>query len=358
MNILFVTLEESGKKISVKILDELSIQKINHNYYTFGLDSNYASNIRDISNIKIKPLMGFLEIIKNIRYIYKLRSHLIFQIHKFDIRHIFFVDSFDFSKFFFKKFNKVKCSQIVGPSVFIWNKKKANYINNNFEKLFSIFLADKPYYDHNTYSYIGHPLSSNIVSRNLKFDSIKNIGIFLGSRDQEFFNNFKTISIFIDKYGSNFNFIFFTLPKYKKFIHDHYFQNANVEVNINDNNYYKNISNIDFAFACSGTVHLELSLTKIPHLIFYKTNFLNLFFFKIFIKIKFISLLNIFSNKEIVKEFINNDFNPKSINSYLCSINNKKKLNSLSNDLNLNIKINNINFFDIKPIIDYLKKFS
>ena len=358
MNILFVSLEESGKKISCKILDKLSLQNISHTYYTFGLDDNFSSNIIDINNIKIKPLMGFFEVIKNVRYIYKLRSHLISQVQKFNIEYIFFIDSFDFSKFFYNKFNKIKCSQIVGPSVFIWKKKKAKYINDNFDKLFSIFLADKQYYDPHIYSYIGHPLSSNIVNRNLKTHSIKNIGIFLGSRDQEFFNNFKVISNFINISSDNFNYIFFTLSKYKKFIDDHYSQNPKIKVIINDKNYYVNISKIDFALACSGTVHLELSLSKIPHLIFYKTNFLSALFFKIFIKIKFISLLNIFSGREIVKEFFHNDFNPKSINSYLKSVNNEKELNSLSNDLDDNIKINNINFFDLKPIFDHLKKFS
>jgi len=358
MNILFVSLEESGKKISSKILDKISQQNISHNYYTFGLDINFSSNISDINNMKIRPLMGFFEVIKNIRYIYNLRRHLISQVKKFNIEYIFFIDSFDFSRFFYNKFNKIKCSQIVGPSVFIWKKKKAKYINDNFDKLFSIFLADKQYYDPHIYSYIGHPLSSNIVSRNLKPKSIKNVGIFLGSRDQEIFNNFKIISSFISISSNDFNYIFFTLPKYKKFIEDHYSQNSKVQVIINDKNYYTNISKIDFALACSGTVHLELSLSKIPHLVFYNTNFINALFFKLFIKIKFISLLNIFSNKEIVREFFYNNFNSKSINSYLLSVNNENKLNSLSNDLDENIKINNINFFDLKPIFDHLKKFS
>ena len=128
MNILFVSLEESGKKISCKILEKLSLQNISHTYYTFGLDGNFSSNIIDINNIKIKPLMGFFEVIKNVRYIYKLRSHLISQVQKFNIEYIFFIDSFDFSKFFYNKFNKIKCSQIVGPSVFIWKKKKQNIL--------------------------------------------------------------------------------------------------------------------------------------------------------------------------------------------------------------------------------------
>ena len=358
MNILFVSREESGKKISTNILDSISQQNINHNYYTFGLDNNHSTNIKEINDIKIKPLMGFFEIIKNLSYIYNLRNHLISKVKEYDINYIFFIDSFDFSKFFYEKFNKIKCSQIVGPSVFIWKKSKALFINNNFEKLFSIFLADKKYYNSHIYSYIGHPLSQSIVTRNSKFTNINNIGIFLGSRDQEFFNNFKIISNFIKISSTQFNFSFFLLPKYKKFVEEYYIHNSRVKIIINDYNYYINMSKIDFALACSGTVHLELALSKIPHLIFYKTNFFNALIFKLFIKSDYISLLNIFSSKEIVKEFIQNNFNSNLINSYVNSINNKDDLNILSNELDLNVKINNINFFDSQPIIDYLKKFS
>ena len=46
--------------------------------------------------------------------------------------------------------------------------------------------------------------------------------------------------------------------------------------------YYINMSKLDFAFACSGTVHLELSFSKIPHFIFYKANWINFLIFIIF----------------------------------------------------------------------------
>lgn len=359
MNILFVSLEESGKKISNKILTDLSFENTNHVFYTFGLDGNFSSDIQEINNIKLKPLMGFFEVIKNFRYIFNLRNSLINQVKSHKINYIFFIDSFDFSKFFYNKYNKVKCSQIVGPSVFIWNKNKANYINQNFDKLFSIFLADKNYYNSNVYSYIGHPLSSHIVPKSSKLNKIKNIGIFLGSRDQEVFKNIIIIFRFINICSSKFKFFFFTLPKYKNLINSYLTKNnSEASIILNDKNYYYNLSKLDFALACSGTVHLELSLSRIPHLIFYKTNFLNAVLFKIFVKSNFISLLNIFSSKEIVKEFIQNNFNEISINSYINSINYESKLNDLSNDLQNNIIINNINHFDIRPIIDYLKKFS
>ena len=50
---------------------------------------------------------------------------------------------------------------------------------------------------------------------------------------------------------------------------------------LNDGKYYNNISKIDFAFACSGSVHLELSFSQITHFIFYIANWFNYLIFKI-----------------------------------------------------------------------------
>ena len=357
MNILFVALEESGKKISDKILKDLDNQNLKHNYYSFGLDQQATSKIKEVNEMKIKPIMGFFQVIVNLRYILNLRRYMISLVEKFNIDHIFFIDSFDYSRFFYKKFNKIKFSQIVGPSVFIWKKNKAKFINDNFENIFSIFLADRKYYKSNIYSYIGHPLSSNVVRKNTNIKSIKNVGIFLGSRDQEVFNNFKTISNFINN-SPNYNYFFFTLPKYESHISNYFIDNSKIHIHINDDDYYLNISKLDFAIACSGTVHLELSLSYIPHLIFYNTNFLNILFFKFFIKTKFISLLNIFAEKEVVKEFLHNSFNSNSIKIYIDSINNKKDLDKITNDLKISIKKFNINHFNLSPVIDYLKRFS
>ena len=357
MNILFVALEESGKKISDKILKDLDNQNLKHNYYSFGLDQQATSNIKEINEIKIKPIMGFFQVVKNLRYIFNLRKYMITLVEKFNIDHIFFIDSFDYSRFFYKKFNKISFSQIVGPSVFIWKKSKAKFINDNFENIFSIFLADREYYNSDIYSYIGHPLSANVITKQTNNNTIKNIGIFLGSRNQEVFNNLKVITNFID-HSPHFNYFFFTLPKYETHIKNHFSDNSKIHIYHNDNDYYSNISKLDFAIACSGTVHLELSLSYIPHLIFYNTNFLNIFFFKFFIKTKFISLLNIFADKEVVKEFLQNSFNSNSIKNYIDSINNKKDLDNITDDLKKNVEEFNINYFNLSPVIDYLKKFS
>ena len=51
------------------------------------------------------------------------------------------------------------------------------------------------------------------------------------------------------------------------------------------------------AVVCSGTATLEAMLLEVPSVIVYRTNFLNYFLLRIFVKTKFIGLPNIISGK-------------------------------------------------------------
>ena len=58
------------------------------------------------------------------------------------------------------------------------------------------------------------------------------------------------------------------------------------------------------ALASSGSVTLELSKYQTPMVVVYDTNYLTRILIKLFVKVKFCSLINIFFNKEIVPELI------------------------------------------------------
>ena len=361
MKILFITLEQSGRQILKSILED-NFFKINKNQiFTFGMDDCYLE-FNDLTNIKINPIMGFVDIIRNLKYLFNLRVKIkeIVDIHLFT--HIFFVDSFDFSKFYIQKFksNKIKYCQIVGPSVFIWKSSKAKFINRNFDKIFSIFSIEKSYYNSDIYDYIGHPLKNKTYYSN-DYNEFKNIGIFLGSRLQEINKNIlitKKLLLNLKKYNE-LVFNFFVTNEYHEFIKNYFKDYSNIHIHLNDNSYYKKISKLDFAFACSGTVHLELSFSNIPHLIFYKANIINYFIFKFFVRSKYISLVNIFNNKEIVKEFIQNDFTATNLSNFFTILKlNKDKLYNYRKNMFNGIKSSNFENFRSSIITDYLEKFS
>ena len=140
----------------------------------------------------------------------------------------------------------------------------------------------------------------------------------MGSRQQEIHKNIliiKKLLLKLKKY-KELVFNFFVTTEYHEFIKNYFKDNSNIQIHLNDNSYYKKISKLDFAFACSGTVHLELCFSNIPHLIFYKANIINYSIFKLFVRAKYLSLVNIFNKKEIVKEFIQNDFTATNLSNF------------------------------------------
>ncbi len=362
MKILFITLEQSGRQVLKSILDENFFNIHKNQIYTFGMDNNYKDFI-DITNIKINSIMGIVNIIENLNYLFKLRRKINKAIVDYSFTHIFFIDSFDFSKFYIKKFksNKIKYCQIIGPSVFIWKSKKANFINNNFDRIFSIFKIEQSYYKSNLYRYIGHPLMKKANSSNSYGESLKNIGFFLGSRRQEIYKNIYIIKNLLDslKDQKDLIFNFFITEEFKDFIKNTLKDYSNLTFHINDNTYYQKISKLDFAFACSGTVHLELCFSNVPHIIFYKANYINYFIFKFFVRSQFLSLVNIFNKKEIIKEFIQNDFNVKNLLFFFKNLrSDKKALINYRNEMLNGISKSNFTTFRPNMIIDYLEKFS
>ena len=361
MKILFITLEQSARENIKVILNNNFFQKNVNKFYTFGMPDEDLV-FKDLTNIKIKSLMGLVDISKNLPYLFSLRNSLNLIEKENNFTHIFFVDSFDFSKFYLKKYrnNYVKYCQFIGPSVFIWKKNKAKFINRYFDHIFSIFEVERKFYKKEKYSYIGHPLLNNIVLDNRDKYPIKNIGIFLGSRYQEIINNIPIISQLLKNLEKleNFNFYFFVTKEFEDLIKNS-FINEKYQFYSNNREYYGHLSKLDFAFACSGTVHLELSFSHIPHFIFYKANWINYIIFRIFVRSKYLSLINIFNKRSSIKEFIQSNFNHNLIiKEFENLFKNKYKFYDYSNLMIEALNKSNIQKIKSDVIIDYLKKSS
>ena len=361
MKILFITLEQSAKQNLKSILSDNFFIKNSKFIFTYGM-KNENLIFKDITDIKIKSMMGYTKIIFNLNYLFKLRKNLNYIINKNNFSHVFFIDSFDFTKFYLKKFKdkKILYSQIIGPSVFLWKEKKADFINNEMSHIFSIFQIDRKFYKNNKYSYIGHPLFNKVIINKTSNTKIKKIGFFLGSRSQEVFMNISIILKLMDKLNNlkNFDYYFFSIPEFYNYTKK-IFKGQNIFHILNNNDYYKYMSKLDFAFACSGTVHLELCFSRVPHFIFYKANLFNYYIFKTFIRTNYISLINIFNTKEIIKEFTQKNFNSSDLyNHFKFFYENSVQLHNYKSLMVSSLKKSNFSKLNTIPIIDYLKKSS
>ena len=84
-------------------------------------------------------------------------------------------------------------------------------------------------------------------------------------------------------------------------------------ISINNEKNEKLYDNVFISVTCSGTASLEISKRMIPQIVFYKLNFFTYYIFSVLVSVKFANILNILSNKMIIKEVVNRNLNKKNL---------------------------------------------
>ncbi|MDR1684144.1 MAG: lipid-A-disaccharide synthase [Elusimicrobiota bacterium] len=79
-------------------------------------------------------------------------------------------------------------------------------------------------------------------------------------------------------------------------------------------------SDMDFVVTCSGTATLECALLGLPMIVVYKTNWITYQIAKLIIKVPYISLVNILSKKQVVKELIQKDAAVAAVAKEVCAV--------------------------------------
>jgi lipid-A-disaccharide synthase len=136
------------------------------------------------------------------------------------------------------------------------------------------------------------------------------IALLPGSRDQEIKKILPDMLGVIPKF-SNYQFVIagapgFTEEYYKKITKD-------LHVPVVYNQTYDLLKNSDAAVVTSGTATLETALLDVPQVVVYKANAISIAIAKLLVSIKFISLVNLIMDKQVVKELIQRDCNPSLI---------------------------------------------
>ena len=155
--------------------------------------------------------------------------------------------------------------------------------------------------------YFGNPLY-DLLKNNLKERKRKSniISILPGSRSQEVKRNLNKM-LEIISYYPDYQFIIASTKNMYNLCKKIVGENKNIDIVVNQT--YSVLKKSKVSLITSGTATLEAALLKTPQIVCYKTDFLTFFLAKIFIKIKWISLVNILMNKNLVKELIQYDMN-------------------------------------------------
>ena len=134
-------------------------------------------------------------------------------------------------------------------------------------------------------------------------------------------------------------------------------QNPKVKIITNFNLKQKIMMQSSLALASSGSVTLELAKYQTPVVVVYDTNYITRILIKLFVKVKFCSIINIFFNKEIVPELIFENFTyTRVMNEMRTLINNNKLRNNQTKYMNIFSKKMIKNGNPAKLVVNHIMK--
>jgi len=317
MKYYLVSGEASGDMHGANLLSELKKMDSNLELRGWGGDKMEAQGMKLVKHYEELAFMGFAEVVMNLKTILGNLKRCKEDILKFKPDAVILIDypGFNLRIAEFAKKAGIKVFYYVSPQVWAWKQNRVKKIKKYIDHLFVILPFEKPFYDKWEYhvDFVGNPLLDEIAKFKKEYevqdfrkennlDERPIIALLPGSRTQEINTKLPLMLSVIESF-----------PKYQFVIAGAPAQQASIYEEIIDGN--KNVSlifgktyplllNSHSGLITSGTATLETALFQVPQVVCYIANPISYAIAKRLVKIKFISLVNLIMDKEIVRELI------------------------------------------------------
>ncbi|HRH67314.1 MAG TPA: lipid-A-disaccharide synthase [Bacteroidia bacterium] len=329
--------EASGDLHASNLMKELNQLDKDADFRAWGGELMQAQGAVLVKHYRDLAFMGFTEVVMNLRTILRNIENCKKDIleHRPDVLILVDYPGFNLRIAEFAKENSIKVFYYISPQVWAWKQSRVYKIKRTVDRMFVILPFEKEFYRKFDYpvDFVGHPLLDAIAEKQTAFASkaeflnennlsnLPIIALLPGSRKQEI----ETMLPLMLSVQDNF-------PGYQFVIAGAPSQPENFYNRILDRNKNKVIHNKTYellfhsaaALVTSGTATLETALLKVPEVVCYKGGKISYYIARSLVKIKFISLVNLIMDKEVVKELIQQELNNKQITAEL-----KKILNPL-----------------------------
>ncbi len=239
----------------------------------------------------------------------------------------------------FAKKEGIKVHYYISPQIWAWKENRIHKIKRDVDEMYVILPFEKDFYEvkHRfPVHFVGHPLIDAIANRTqvdevafrkeFQLSSKPIIALLPGSRKQEIKSMLSIMLKMADKFR-DYQFVIAGAPSQDYEFYQQFIRNENIK--FIDNKTYDLLSVSYAALVTSGTATLETALFKVPEIVCYKTSWISYQIGKRLVDLKYISLVNLILDKEVVKELIQSDFNEITLEKELHKILEGKKREEL-----------------------------
>ena len=327
--------EQSGDLHASNMMRELLIldQTIQFRFWGGDLMESVVGE-KPIKHIKDLAFMGFVEVAKNIRTIFKNLTFCKEDILAFKPEILILVDypGFNLRIAEWAKKQGIRVFYYISPTIWAWKENRVEIVKRCVEQMFVILPFEVEAYAKHHYKadYVGHPLldaieqeKSNLPDRN-KFiqknslDQRPIIAVLPGSRKQEIERMFSIMLDVIDEF-KEYQFVIAgttNLPEKA------YQMAIDKKLRVVFNQTYALMHHAHAGVIKSGTSTLESALFRLPQVVCYKGGALSFAIAKLVVggRLKYISLPNLILDRPVIKELIQNQLTSQNLKEELQKI--------------------------------------
>lgn len=225
----------------------------------------------------------------------------------------------------------------ISPKIWAWKEYRIKNIKRDVAEMFSILPFETAFYEgkhHYPIHYVGNPTAEEVadflanytetfadfcLSNGLKTDK-KVIALLAGSRKQEIKDNLPAMIEAAMRYADKYQLVVAGAPSID---HEYYEKFTNGKpVTVIYNSTYPLLAHSTAALVTSGTATLETALFNVPQVVCYETPIPRVIAFlrRHLIKVRYISLVNLIADRDVVPELVADTFTVENIARNLADI--------------------------------------
>lgn len=323
MKYYFVVGEASGDLHASNLMKAIKQRDAEAEFRFFGGDNMKAVGGTMVKHYKELAYMGFIPVMMHLRTILGNMKMCKNDIVGWKPDVLILVDypgfNLDIAKFIHAK-TDIPVYYYIAPKIWAWKEYRIKNIKRDVDKLFSILPFEVDFFEkkHNyPIQYVGNPTLDEVE----KFKSEHNenfagfttrthlegkpiIALLSGSRKQEIADNLPLMVEAVRPLMDRYQVVVAGAPSIDMALYDKYLSGTGVKVVPNET--YSLLMQAEAALVTSGTATLETALFGVPQVVCYYLPFGKAYSFlrRFFLKIPYVSLVNLVLGREGVKELI------------------------------------------------------
>ena len=325
--------EASGDLHASHLMQSLKEQDPKAEFRFFGGDKMAAVGGTLVKHYRELAYMGFIPVLLHLPTILRNMKMCQQDITEWQPDVVILVDYPGFNLKIAKYIREEKRSQVyyyISPKIWAWKEYRIKNIKRDVDELFSILPFEVEFFEgkhHYPIHYVGNPTAQEVreflaADNNGQLQTGKKaiIALLAGSRKQEIKDNLPAMIEATRHLTGQYDLVLAGAPSIEPSYYEPFLKGSAVRIVYNET--FPLLAQATAALVTSGTATLETCMFRVPQVVCYYTPLPRLIGMlrKLILKVKYVSLVNLIADREVVKELVAETFSVENIRRELEAI--------------------------------------